>query len=495
MATRRKRIIAAILVAAAVVVGVTILLHRRNGREQAMPQTVVVRWGTVIASVSGNGVLKPVTTVEVKSNVGGQVVQLAVDEGDFVRAGQLIARIDPSDLLASLEQSQAEYESTLAKVRQARQQANVQPKLTSTAIEQAESALASARAALRQTRTALIPQKLASVQSSYDQAKATYNQAEKHLKRQKALLEQGFVPKSQVDIAEEQYAVAKAQLESAQSRWETVKQEADQDLKAAEARSQEAKAALESAKANAYQIGIKREDITQAQAQAERAKASVNNARTQLGYTTIYAPRSGVVVKKYVEAGSIVTAGRASFAGTGAGVTIVEIADVNRMLVEVSVDETDVAQIRVGQVVHIAVDAYPDERFAGKVAKIAPKAVVDQNVTTIPVTVEIARPDQRLKPGMNATCDFIIERRENVLLVPNEAVKETADGTMVTVMEQKMQVPRRVKVGISDDRNTEIISGLREGETVVSKVIEPAGETSSPGGSQRRMRGGPPGPF
>ena len=80
------------------------------------------------------------------------------------------------------------------------------------------------------------------------------------------------------------------------------------------------------------------------------------------------------------------------------------------MQVEVNVDEADIGQIRQGQPVRISVDAYPDERFRGRVTKIAPQAVAEQNVTTIPVTVEVSVREDRLKPGMNATCDFIVER-------------------------------------------------------------------------------------
>ncbi|MDD3927407.1 MAG: efflux RND transporter periplasmic adaptor subunit [bacterium] len=503
--TKRNRVIVITLVAVlAVVVIVALVGRNRGGGEKTAVSIEAVSRGTVVSSVSATGVLKSLTTVEVKSNVGGQVIQLAVDEGDVVRAGQLIARIDPSDTLTSLQQSQAEYDSASAKVRQAVSQANVQPKLTDTAIRQAESSLESARATLNQTKNALIPQKIASAQSSYNQAKAAADQAAKNLKRQKALYDQGFVARSEVDSAEETAASTRAQLGSAQSKWTTVKGEADQDLKAAQARVQEAAAALESAKAGTYQVGVKREDIVQAKADLQRARASVDNARTQLGYTSIYAPRSGVVVSKYVEEGSIVMAGRSANAGTGSGVTIVDIADVTRMQVEVNVDEADIGQIRTGQLVQISVDAYPDERFRGRVTKIAPQAVEDSNVTTIPVTVEVAGQDARLKPGMNAACDFIVERKEAVLVVPNKAVKESAGGTTVTVMRQGKPVVSRVQTGISDDKNTEIISGLQEGDPVVtgangmnggdtgSPAAGVTGNNQSSGGSSRRMRGGPP---
>ncbi|MHB0913126.1 MAG: efflux RND transporter periplasmic adaptor subunit [Armatimonadota bacterium] len=488
MRTKRKLLAAGILVAL-LVIGIAIAKSRK-GTEKPETATARVTRGAITASVSGSGVLKPLTMVEVKSNVGGQIVKLAVDEGDLVRAGQLIARIDPSDTMTALKQAQADYDSALAKVRQARQQARVQPELTSNSIGQAESSLASAEAALHQTKTATVPQKLSSAQSSYNQAKATYDQSEKNLARQQALFAQGFVPKSQIETAEEQYEVAKAQLATARSKYETIKSETDQDMAVAEAKVRETRASLKTARANSYQVGAREDDIVQAKAQLERARAAMENARTRLGYTDIYAPRSGVVVKKYVEEGSIITAGLSSFSGSGSGVTIVDIADTNRMLVQVDVDEADIAQVQVGQPVKIAIDAYPNDRVMGVVTKIAPQATMEQNVTTIPVTVEISHPSGRFKPEMNATCDFIVARRDDTLLVPSKAVKETPNGTIVMVMDGEKLIPRPVTTGLSDDDNTEILSGLREGETV---AVED-NKLPMNGGARGGMRGGPP-PF
>lgn len=104
---------------------VTGLLLRPRGQEPII-RTAEVERGTVTASVSANGVLQPLTTVEVKSNVGGQIIELAVDEGDEVSAGQLIARIDPTDTQTAYEQSQADLAAAVSKVRQAREQLAMQ---------------------------------------------------------------------------------------------------------------------------------------------------------------------------------------------------------------------------------------------------------------------------------------------------------------------------------------------------------------------------------
>ncbi|MCL5105626.1 MAG: efflux RND transporter periplasmic adaptor subunit [Armatimonadetes bacterium] len=532
---------------------IAIVRARQSGGVEPIIRTAKVEMGTVTATVSANGTLQAFTTVQVKSNVAGQIVKLAVDEGDMVKAGQLIARIDPTDTRTAFEQSQADLAAAISKVYQAQQQrtmqniqnsaqiesarralaaarirleqaqaqARVQPSLTRAAIEQAQNNYEAAQAAIDQTSSALVPQKLASAQAGFDQAKASFDAAERENNRQKELLAKGFVSKSQADAAEEKYEVAKAQLDSVREKLKTIKSETDQDIKSAKARAQQAKAELDNAKANKIQDKLKQQeasaadaavrqvkaaldaalaagkyndpirqgDITQAQATVTRQQAAFQNAQTQLGYTTIVAPRAGIVTKKYVEEGSIVTAGRSSFAGSGAGVGIVDIADVSRMYALVSVDETDIGQIKVGQEVDITVEAYPDELFTGKVTKIAPQSVMDQNVTTIPVTVELKRPDPRLKPGMNATCDFITGRRRNVLMAPNEAVKESDSGGTVTVILGDKQVERKVKIGLAGKDYTEIKRGLKKGDTVVTAIIQPMGA-----GQPSGMPGGMGGP-
>jgi len=539
--------IAAIVTIVGVLVGRSIM----GSKEEPIINTAVAERGTVTASVSATGILQPLTTVELKSNVGGQVVELAVDEGDQVSPGQLIARIDPTDTLTAYEQSQADLASAQSKVdqarnqrsmqrtqnyaqieaakqaleaararlRQAEEQARIQPKLTGASISQARAGLASAEANLKQTKTALVPQKLSSAQAAYDQAVASYDNAEKDLARQKALFDKGYVSTSVVDASEERFDVAKAQLASARKKLDTVKDETEQDLSTAQARLDQARAELENAEANKAQVSIKEQDlasakaavkqaeatlrsakasviedtiragdIVQARSQVQRSQAALRNSKTQLGYTTVVAPRAGIVTKKYVEAGSIVTAGRSSFSGTGSGVAIVDIADVSRMFALVSVDETDIASIEVDQQVDVTVEAYPDEIFEGKVTKIAPQSVTEQSVTTIPVTVEIDLPDQRLKPGMNVTCDFITGRVTDAIMVPGEAVTEGEDGkSTVTILDGEKQIVRRVEVGLIGKDYTEIKSGLKEGAKVVTSIVEPmaaggAGGMGGPGG-------------
>lgn len=599
MATKKIRRGRIYLIAILVILagGALAFFLRPSSKAKESYRTATVQRGAVTATVSATGTLQPLTTIEVKSNVGGTLTSLEVDEGERVYKGDLIATIDKSDSQTSYNQQNANLAAARAKVKQAKAQrdmqgkqsaeqvhtaqaaldaanlrlaqaqaqAKLQPELTKSSIAQAQSSYNSAKAALQQVKTVLIPQKKSSVNASVDQAQGSVDQAQeslnqanasidqaqanlavakKDLDRQTKLNDKGFVPASTVETSQQKFDVAQAQLKSAQAQLssaqvqlktaqsqlknaqqqaKTIEQDTEADLDAAQARVDQAKAALDNANANSAQNNIKDQDVTAAKAQVKQAEAALasakagimqddiraedivqaeasatnsqaalKNAYTQLGYTTITAPRSGVVIKKYVDEGSIISAGR-SASGSGAGFTIVDIADTTRMFVTVNIDETDIAQISVKQSVDITIDAYPDELFEGKVTKIAPQAATEQNITTIPVTVEVEMPDARLKPGMNATCEFITSRKDDVMFVPNEAIKDGENGSTVQVMVAGKPVSKEVEVGLAGNDATEIISGLQEGETVVTATVsaKKAGTSSgTSGGGAGGPRGG-----
>ena len=554
----RSRLITGAVILVLIGGWVTVSKIRTAGANKPTIETAKVEKGTVVSSVSASGVLQPLTTVDVKSNAGGQVEVLAVDVGTVVEPGQLIAKIDPTDSRTAFNQAEADlsaanarmsqsresltlqkeqntsqlqnstqaYEASKARLAQAEVQAKVQPTLTKAAIKQADANYKAAQQSLRQLKEAGVPQGTAQVKSAYDSAMAAMDNAKRNLDRQQGLFDKGFISAGQLDAARLAYDTAKAQADSAKEKYDTVAQDYDAQLQSAQARLDQAEAALENAKANAvqdqirrqdvlaaraalsqaaaslastksnaHQIPIKAADIRSSEASIVRSQAAVDNAKTQLNYAVIKAPRAGVILQKYVEVGSIIQSGRSSVAGTGSGTSIVQLGDLSRMFVLASVDESDIAQVEEGQTVDITLDAYPDEIFEGVVTRIDPQTVTQQSVTTVPVTVEIKDPDARLKPGMNATCNFIIDRRENVLVVPTEAVKDQDGKYSVTVIEKGTQVERKVEVGLAGDETTEIVSGLKEGEEVVTAVIESQSRQSSQGGSggsRGGSRGGMP---
>jgi len=429
MSTKLKIILAVVLVI--IVAGGFITYNQVQSKKSVKPviKTATVKKGTVSIAVTATGTLQPLTTVSVKSNVGGQVMKLNVIEGMKVKMGDIIAQIDPADSQSAYNQAMANYQSANAKISQAQLQAKAQPKLSQANISQAESNLSVAQAE---------------------------SQRQHELYGDNGSL--GFTPEKSVELADEQ-----------------VKQ---------------AQNALNQAKANQYQDQSAQESVITAKAAMTSAQAALDNAKTNLDYCTVIAPRDGVVIKKYVEEGGMVAAGKSSGSATGPGISIVDIADISHMYATVNVDETDIGKIKVGQQVDVSVDAYSSDVFFGSVTKIAPQTVVTQNVTTIPVTVQVDSVDNRLLTGMNATCNFIIDQKKNVIAIPNEAVKSDSSGSYVQVLVGDVPTRRPVEIGMVGDAKTEVISGVAVDEKVITSIVDPskikpgaaAGATGTPAG-------------
>jgi macrolide-specific efflux system membrane fusion protein len=196
-------------------------------------------------------------------------------------------------------------------------------------------------------------------------------------------------------------------------------------------------------------------------AQVKQAKANVEFARVQLGYTRIYAPISGVIASISTQEGETVAASLAA-------PTFVNLIDLKRLEVQTFVDETDIGRIRRGLETAFTVDTYPDTDFLGTVTAIYPKAVIQDNVVNYIVTVGITDvKDKILRPEMTASVTILLETRKNVLSIPTSAITRERGERFVTVLEDENPVRRKIKIGWKDDGYTEITSGLREGEKVV----------------------------
>ncbi len=454
---------------------------------------------------------------------------------------------------ARIAAAERSVESAKARLAQAKANMKAQPHLVDAGIRQAKAALSSAEkavaqaqqnrkqldAALSQLKQVTIPLNIETVQANLSQAQATLTIAERDYKRLSNLLAQGYVSRAEVDDSYARRANAQAAVRTAKQRLNTLKQEnelavrelqariseADSRVEESEARVDQAKAQLAIAEENRFQTEVRNheyeaaaaavkeaeaglrsaqaeheaiiareKEVEAASAQMVRAEAAFARAEINMGFTRITAPRTGVVITKNVEQGTVIASSRGSIGATNA---LLQIGDISRIWIVCSVDETDIGQVSMGQKVTVRVDAYPSMLVEGKVIRIDPQAKIEQNVTMIPVTVEISEPDPKFKPGMNATCEFIVDEALNVMTVPNEALLETEGEYKVRKVVNGEAKEFVVEVGIAGPDTTEIRSGLEAGEQVVTRVIEPEeAEANNPFGSpfgmgrNRRSGGG-----
>lgn len=204
------------------------------------------------------------------------------------------------------------------------------------------------------------------------------------------------------------------------------------DLELARARVETARAQRRRAEQLAKEGILSTQDLENARLEETNARAQLLKARTNLelaqektGDVTIRAPISGTVIEKTVEQGQIIASASGNVSG---GTTLVKMADLSTVRARALVDEVDIGRIRAGQDATVEVEAYPGRTFRGKVIKIEPQAVVEQNVTMFPVLVDLPNPERLLKPGMNAEVGVEVANRSDVVAVPNGAVASLRDA-------------------------------------------------------------------
>lgn len=213
--------------------------------------------------------------------------------------------------------------------------------------------------------------------------------------------------------------------------------------------------------------------INAAKAQISQYQASLRTAMTNLGYTKIIAPVDGTVISREIDLGSPVAA---SFQAPEL-FTIAQ--DLTNMQIEVSVSEADIGKVEEGQDVTYTIDGYPDQNFKGKVTQVRLSPTTESNVVTYTVIVDVNNEDLKLKPGMTANVSIITDRSENVLCVPNMALKFTPDingpkykNQGIWILEKGKPKRIEIKTGANNDSNTEIISDKINEDTQVIMSIK-----------------------
>jgi HlyD family secretion protein len=387
----RKRTLFIILILIGIAAILAYIYANRNGERPAYRLARVER-GPIISTVSSTGTLTPVTTVQVGSQVSGQIKKLYADFNSEVHEGQVIAQIDPENFEARVRQADAELAVALANV----------------AIQRA--AMKRARAELDNAYAAL-----AAAKAQTEKARAVLVHAKRDLDRKKALHRQAIISKSQIDDTVAAHDQALAQFN------------------ATEAQEQAQASIVISHKA---QVKMAQAQVEHALAQVKQREAALHNCKVDLDHTVIRSPLAGVVIQRTVDIGQTVAASLQA-------PTLFTIAqDLKKMQVDTNVDEADIGRIVVGQRVHFTVDAFPGREFSGQVEQIrkAPQSI--QNVVTYTVVVSAENQDQKLLPGMTANVQVVIDERQEVLKVPNAALRYKPLGTEARKAEGVSSVDR-----------------------------------------------------
>ena len=336
-------------------------------------RTAVVDRGDVNVTVSATGNPNAVVTVQVGSQVSGNILALFADFNTRVAKSQLIARIDPAPF--------------------------------QTRVNQAQASLDGARAAVVNSH-ALVQQSLAGIQA----ARSTLAAVHANVAKADALVEDARVKVDRRVIMVGQGADPAEDLETAQTTY----QSALADRTAIEAQEQAAEDTVKVAQA---QLLVANAQVATTQAQVTQAAAALQAARIDLDHTNITAPVDGVVVSRNVDVGQTVAA------SLSAPTLFLIAQDLTKMQVDTNVSEADVGRVRVNQPATFTVDAYPGEVFAGTVTSIREAPINVQNVFTYDAVIGVSNADLKLFPGMTANVKILVTEHPNVLRMPNAALR------------------------------------------------------------------------
>ncbi len=407
-------------IAVIVVLGLGALAYRMFASDT--PEVEVVRASAQTSPndvggtvLSATGYIVAHHTINVNSKVTGRLAWIGVEKGDKVKEGQVLVRLEDEEFRASYEQ--------------------------------AKGAVENARAYLEELQHGSRPQEIQQAQHNLDEAQATLVNDKLTLDRTKELAGSGVVSRQQLDDATAKFDSDQQKVNSLQKAFELAK------------------------------IGPRVEEIARAQGALVQAQGQLDYAKSQLDATVIRAPVTGTILDRTAEKGELVTSQFASAAVGGPQGSVVSLADLNDLQVELDIAQADFARLGPNQKGIVTTDAYPDKQYDGKIAQISPEA--NRQKATVQVKVQVLNPNKypniQLRPEMNATVRFLAnETPKNAkdaagVFVPSTAIRDRDGKKIVLIAYNGRAVAREVHI-TSQRADGALVDGLVGGENVISNA-------------------------
>jgi RND family efflux transporter MFP subunit len=460
----------------------------------------------VVHTYTGIGTVESPFIVRISSKVNGRVDFLQKREGDAVAAGEVVAKIDPTQVMAMINQAQSAAAEAEARLSQARltqdpntvnvhSQIDTQKAILNSAeanytqtvqnytsqVQAAQSAVTDAQSRLESSKAGIV-----SAKANIGSAKASNGNAQSKYNRTYDLYKQGFtnaqdvddartaldVAKAAVDVADSQLNAAnsavdsaQAQLVSAQKGLDIVVTKGKSDIAAAQAVVDQAKASLKFAHSNTANIPAYVENLRALKNEVDADKAQVRNYQSQLSDTVLRSSINGYITLRSVDPGTTVTPGQ----------VILTVQDIKSLFITTPIREEVARRLALGQSGSIQFDAFPGQTFHANITQINPAADVQSRQFQVRMT--LGNPKQTVKPGMTAHVTFVTDTVPNALMVPREAVLTGAVGQYVVVVNDDNvahHVP--VTVGTQNVTDVQVFGNVRAGQRVVILSMLPVKE-------------------
>ena len=387
-----------------------------------VPEVEVVRAAAQTSGNDAGGTVLSATgyivahhTINVNSKVTGRLAWIGVEKGDKVKEGQVLVRLEDQEFRASYGQ--------------------------------ARGALENARAYLDELQHGSRPEEVQQAQHNLDEARATLANDKLTLDRTKELAGGGVVSRQALDDATAKYESDQQRVNSLEKAFQLSK------------------------------IGPRAEEIARARGAVTQAQGAVDYAKSQLDATVIRAPVTGTILDRTAEKGELVTSGFASTAAGGPQGSVVSLADLNDLQVELDIAQADFARLGPTQRAKVTTDAYPDKEYDGVIAQISPEA--NRQKATVQVKVQVTNPgkyaDVQLRPEMNATVKFLANdtpKNSTVpsgVYVPSTAIRDH-DGKKIVLIAYNGKAVAREVHAVGQRSDGALVDGLVGGESVITSA-------------------------
>lgn len=417
------------------------------------PQVKIVAAGreTLLDTVDAVGRIEPRAEVEMKFEIGGIVEEVLVRRGQAVSAGDILARLNTTELETEVERARIDLEQRRAELDQL-----FEPKLAE-AIVSAKARVESARLALAELEKGPDPETIARAEASLSKQKIALKEAQWAYDQVAYRGDVGAMPQAnELQQATLDYEAALADYNDA------VAGPTDAELA-------EARASLASNRASLAELlqEPSAAEISAKQAQVDKARLDMAEKQRNLDKAVLVAPIDGVITEINIEPGE-----RALNEETSAALVL---ADASAYLLKVEVDEMDIGRVNRGQPVQVSLDAMPDETFKGQVADIAPRPLKSSDSTGIvayEVIISLLEDDARLLTGMTALATIEVERLEQIVVVPNQAIQIEQNGNRPVMYVEKLDdqdnlMRVEVELGLRNGTVTQVLAGVDEGDRIL----------------------------
>ena len=497
----------------------------RQSANASSLQTATVTLGNVSVSISGVGTIRSQQDANINWQTSGTVKSVLTSIGQQVKAGDVLADLDPDTLPTSVLQAQLDLIDAQTALDDLKKPQPLK-------IAQAQTALDDAKTAME---TLLHPTDAAIAQAQLDvvNAQATVDTAQKAVDK----LQYGRGSAEAITTAQAAYVVAKEEVDRLQGQYNNIGGDPTEDarkaqalsvLEAAKTKMNRALAALNWYKGERTESEIETtltdlavaqgqltdaqdalnklqnpsaEDIALAQATMDDAQETLNSlengpsqsdltvaetrvtlAKAAVAQASLTAPFDGTITDIQVMPGDIVSSGTTAF----------RIDDLSNLYIDLQVSEVDIPQVQVGQDAIVTFDAIANKEYHGKVTQVGMVGSISQGVVNYPVIVQVTDPDSSILPSMTAAVNVVVGESKNVLVVPNRALKTSNGQRTVTVLYEGQQISVPVTVGLTGSSTSEVSSDqLREGDTIVLSGTSTSTTTSNNRGFGGGFGGGP----